>query len=332
MKMIIAFLALALSAQTFAYDLAHKFGVGAAAGFPIPVFGNSFNNVNNAKWDASVYARYHLTSSMGVDLGVSRDAFKGSSLKLDNLNILGFYRTAGTADLSPIVGAGIAFTRVKNFAPSSLKLSLLARLGLEYSLSEAFSIAGLVDYKYVSKIMGDMPGSRAHIVSPQLALTWYFGGTDQVKPESTPVAQEAAAKVEQVKEEFAIQKAPLKEEGLKIQQANGRDEIAIEVEFASGKSVVAPSYAAHLNQVANFFKKHPEVNVEIQGYTDNSGLVESNIKLSQKRADAVKNYLAKLGVDSKRITAKGFGPENPIADNSTAEGKQKNRRVIAVLK
>lgn len=328
MKLIILLLTLALSAQAFAYDLTNKFGLGATAGFPIPVFGNSFNTVNKQKWDASVYGRYHFTSALGLDVGVSRDVFKGSSIKFDNANILAFYRTAGAADLTPIVGAGIAFTKIKNYTPKSTKLSLLARLGLEYGLCEDFSVAGLVDYKYVSKLMGDMPGSRAHIVSPQIAVTWYFGGAKTHKTESAPVVQQVTKAVEAEKEKVA---EVVKEETLKIKEVNGKKEIAIEVEFASGKSEVTPAYAAHLNQVSEFFKANPEVKAEIQGYTDNSGSVAKNTALSEKRANAVKNHLVKSGVEASRLTAKGFGPKDPIADNATSEGKQKNRRVIAVI-
>jgi outer membrane protein OmpA-like peptidoglycan-associated protein len=325
-KLLIATLAfISLSTQTFAYDLSHKFGVGGTAGFPIPVFGNAFNSVNNAKWDASLYGRYHFNSSLGLDVGVSHDAFKGSSTKFNNVNFLGFYRLAGAADLSPIVGAGIALTQVKNYDPKSLKLSLLARLGLEYGLSENFSIAGLVDYQYVSKILGNMPHSRAHIVNPQLALTWYFGGEAKKAVVAAPIVQEVVKEVVQ-------EKAPLKEEGLKITQNNGNDEISIEIEFDSDKAIIAPSYDDHLNLVASVFKKHPELKAEIQGYTDNTGSHALNKRLSHQRAHAVRDYLIKLGVEKNRLTAKGFGAENPIADNSTAEGKHKNRRVIAVVK
>lgn len=333
MKTLIALLTLTLSAQTFAYDMTGKFGLGVSGGLPIPVFGNNFNSAYKQKWDASLYGRYHFTSAYGIDLGISHEAFKGPmKLKANNLNALGFWRTAGTANLSPIIGAGLGFTKLKDYTPNNLKLSLLARLGLEYSVAECFTVAGLVDYQYISKILGDMPGSRAHVIIPQVALTWYFGG-EKAEPakhhvEAAPAVKEEVKKVEAVKEEVI---AKVENVGLKIEQVNGQDQIAIDVQFASGKSIVAPSYAAHLKQVAAFFKAHPETSAQIQGYTDNAGSAVQNTKLSQKRADAVRKYLINLGVDPKRLTAKGFGPENPIADNSTAEGKQKNRRVVAVV-
>ena len=67
--------------------------------------------------------------------------------------------------------------------------------------------------------------------------------------------------------------------------------------------------------------------MEIGGNTDNTGKPDANMKLSQKRADAVKAYLIKKKVDESRLTAVGFGQDQPIADNATKEGRAKNRRV-----
>jgi len=67
--------------------------------------------------------------------------------------------------------------------------------------------------------------------------------------------------------------------------------------------------------------------VEIRGYTDNTGKKASNVKLSQARADAVKTWLVGRGIAAERVTTKGYGPENPVAPNTTADGKQKNRRI-----
>ena len=67
--------------------------------------------------------------------------------------------------------------------------------------------------------------------------------------------------------------------------------------------------------------------VRIGGYTDNTGDPAANLQLSQQRADNVMGEISRLGVDPSRMSAKGYGEENPIADNSTEEGRQKNRRI-----
>ena len=67
--------------------------------------------------------------------------------------------------------------------------------------------------------------------------------------------------------------------------------------------------------------------MEIRGYTDNTGKKTANMKLSQSRAESVKAWLVKKGIAADRITARGYGPDNPIADNKTKEGRAQNRRI-----
>lgn len=74
-------------------------------------------------------------------------------------------------------------------------------------------------------------------------------------------------------------------------------------------------------------KENPELRIEISGHTDNTGTDAINEKLSQARADAVKNYLMAADVASNRIQSKGYGSLKPIATNETEEGRQTNRRV-----
>ncbi|MEE9492426.1 MAG: OmpA family protein [Gammaproteobacteria bacterium] len=82
-----------------------------------------------------------------------------------------------------------------------------------------------------------------------------------------------------------------------------------------------------LNDVAETLNKHPNVRVEVAGYTDNTGPAEVNLQLSQLRADAVWNYLKDAGIDPSRLTSSGYGEANPVSDNGTAEGRYRNRRV-----
>lgn len=102
----------------------------------------------------------------------------------------------------------------------------------------------------------------------------------------------------------------------------------LKVTFASGAAVVKAEDKAEIEKVATLLKQYPSTKVEIQGHTDSSGKKASNDKLSQARADAVKNVLVTdFGVDAARITATGYGSSQPVADNKTKEGRAKNRRV-----
>jgi outer membrane protein OmpA-like peptidoglycan-associated protein len=97
--------------------------------------------------------------------------------------------------------------------------------------------------------------------------------------------------------------------------------------FATGSAkLLAKSYGP-LNGVVKILKDNPTFNVDIEGHTDIRGSADKNRTLSQNRANAVLNYLKSKGIDEKRLTAKGFGPDKPIASNKTAAGMAKNRRV-----
>jgi outer membrane protein OmpA-like peptidoglycan-associated protein len=99
------------------------------------------------------------------------------------------------------------------------------------------------------------------------------------------------------------------------------------VTFQPGKAVLTSNSYTILDQVYESLVEWPEVKLEIQGHTDNVGNNMTNLKLSQKRADAVRLYLIQKGIDSARLRSVGYGEEFPIADNHTAGGREKNRRV-----
>ena len=113
-----------------------------------------------------------------------------------------------------------------------------------------------------------------------------------------------------------------------------RDRIIIKekVSFASGKAVILPKSFPLLEQVASILKDHPEVErVSIEGHTDSRGTRANNLKLSEARAESVRQWLLKHGIDAGRITAKGFGPDKPIGSNETDQGRELNRRVEFII-
>jgi outer membrane protein OmpA-like peptidoglycan-associated protein len=121
---------------------------------------------------------------------------------------------------------------------------------------------------------------------------------------------------------------PAENKAPKLAELKGsRIEIKDQVRFATSKSeILADSYPL-LEEVAKILKEHPElVKLQISGHTDNRGPREYNLQLSQDRAEAVRRFLIERGVEASRLEAKGYGPDQPIASNDDAAGRQKNRR------
>ena len=96
--------------------------------------------------------------------------------------------------------------------------------------------------------------------------------------------------------------------------------------FDTGKSTLKPESSKELNELAEYMQLKKTMVVEIAGHTDNVGNKDANQKLSEDRANAVRNYLIKKGIAAEHIVAKGYGDTQPVADNTTDKGKQKNRR------
>jgi outer membrane protein OmpA-like peptidoglycan-associated protein len=103
------------------------------------------------------------------------------------------------------------------------------------------------------------------------------------------------------------------------------------VQFYTNSDVLIPSSAKELQQLAEYLVKNDSLNATVFGHTDNVGDPLANLKLSQRRAESVKNFLSSLGIVPNRITAKGLGDTQPKADNSKEEGRLMNRRVEVVL-
>ena len=103
------------------------------------------------------------------------------------------------------------------------------------------------------------------------------------------------------------------------------------IQFATGKSDIKPISFNLLNQIAVMLIANPTYIIEIQGHTDNVGKPANNLILSDKRAEAVKNYLINARVDANRLTSRGYGDTVPVTSNATPKGKALNRRVEFVV-
>ncbi len=99
------------------------------------------------------------------------------------------------------------------------------------------------------------------------------------------------------------------------------------VNFETGKATLLPESQTVLDGVAASLVDNPTVTVEVGGHTDNTGRRASNLKLSEARANAVRDYLIAKGVQASQLTARGYGPNQPVSDNTTVAGRAANRRV-----
>jgi outer membrane protein OmpA-like peptidoglycan-associated protein len=104
-----------------------------------------------------------------------------------------------------------------------------------------------------------------------------------------------------------------------------------DVLFDTGQSTLKPGAKVRLAKVAGIVQAYPDLKLQIEGYTDSTGSVGHNQELSERRAAAVRDFLIAQGVSLNNVSAQGFGPSNPVASNSTTQGRQMNRRVDLVV-
>jgi outer membrane protein OmpA-like peptidoglycan-associated protein len=145
-------------------------------------------------------------------------------------------------------------------------------------------------------------------------------------------ARESAAQADAQKEAMRKQMLAQLNQVLQTREtARGLIMNLSDVLFDFGKYTLKPDAREKLAKVSGILLSHPDMNLQVEGYTDNVGSEEFNQKLSEQRADGVRDYLVSQGIAADSVTAKGFGKTNPIASNDTAKGRQQNRRVEIVV-
>jgi outer membrane protein OmpA-like peptidoglycan-associated protein len=113
---------------------------------------------------------------------------------------------------------------------------------------------------------------------------------------------------------------------------NTSGHVALYINFDTGNATIKPESGPIIDEIAALLKQNPSLKLAIEGHTDTVGNAQSNKTLSERRAKAVMDAIVKQGIDTRRLSSAGFGPDKPIADNKTEEGRAKNRRVELVKK
>lgn len=116
-----------------------------------------------------------------------------------------------------------------------------------------------------------------------------------------------------------------------IQFEPSRTFVLEDCNFETGKALLEPESYNVIDELISYLKRKPDQRIEIGGHTDNVGTAASNIKLSEERANAVRSYIISRGIEADRVTAKGYGMSEPVADNKTEEGRAMNRRTEVKL-
>lgn len=165
---------------------------------------------------------------------------------------------------------------------------------------------------------------KAAISAEQAATARLQVGAMTAEAEKTRIeALAAEERTKKLEAQIAELEATKSERGLVVTLGD--------VLFDVNKSELRSGAQYTIDKLAAFLSEYPTRNVLIEGFTDSTGTVEYNQRLSERRADAVRNAIASRGIDSRRLMTRGYGVAFPVAGNETAEGRQRNRRVEVII-
>ncbi len=219
--------------------------------------------------------------------------------KADNPNLLASM---------PSIAKALSGFKNGYFEYNSETITLNGVIANEALKQETLTLLGTIDKNYAveDQLTVETPIQKAEPAQPQPSKTEETKTikTEEPKPKET--------------EEDRLQKA---------QEALNKILRHKRVEFLYAKDQLTAKSKRIIDQVVEVLHKYPSVHIEIAGHTDSDGTAARNLKLSQRRAEAIKRYLIKKGIDAKRLVAKGYGESRPLVKNDTPAHKQINRRV-----
>ncbi|MBA4284532.1 MAG: hypothetical protein C0434_03255 [Xanthomonadaceae bacterium] len=297
-----------------------------------PVFGLRAGYNFNAHLGAELFGSYLLTESdrnSGPDANVERDVYRFGG------NLL--YHFQPTKKLVPFAALGYGrynITVPDLNRPKTNKSLVEYGGGLKYFVSDDFALRA--DIRHA---IGFSPSIDN--VEYTFGVTWQIAGVRPVPPpitkiaEAEPVVCAACVVPPRIDSdgdgvEDALDKCPNTPKGLKV-DSDGcvitQTIVLRAINFIYDTATLTEPSKASIDEVYAVFQSQPNLKLEVGGHTDSKGSDAYNLKLSQRRADAVKAYLLSKGAAAGNISAKGFGESRPISSNDSPEGRADNRRV-----
>lgn len=221
--------------------------------------------------------------------------------------------------------------QVTTLAPLELKDADDSLSKADYALKNGESTEKVNHLSYLAKQKVALAQETAKRKTAELAVTNAAANRNIVRLEArTAEADAASAKSERDRELIAQQEMQLTELSAK-KTKRGMVITLGDVVFDTNKAQLKSSGVNSVDKLAGFLKKYPQHKVLIEGYTDSRGSNELNQKLSEHRANAVRQSLNNMGISNERISTQGYGEAFPIAGNDTAANRQMNRRVEIIL-
>jgi OOP family OmpA-OmpF porin len=328
----IVLVALAWSSLAQAGERAGAFSVSPYVG------GYSFDEDQGLRRNRLVYGvrlGYDWTDSLATELVgtyVRAEVFPGTtdisvwSYRLDML-----YNFMPHSTVVPYLAAGvggITYEFPKSFGGDLSEPTANFGAGVKFFMTD--SLALRMDARHLWDFSNDNFRHEAwNHWEYSLGVSFLFGGE---KPAVAAVSQAAPVAAAPAPPPAPAGEAPLEVPAAQPAPGHYKYCVTLPIEFDIDQSIIRPQYRDDVAKVGNFMKKYPTTTAVIEGHTDNVGSYNHNMELSQARAESVVNYLAdNYGIDRSRLAAKGYGFTRPIADNSTNEGRQKNRRIEAII-
>jgi OOP family OmpA-OmpF porin len=312
-------------------------GAGAGPAIEAPWATREFRQAVGIGPRATLFGRYHYQSNY-AGLEFSLDYFKMSQRTFWSRSgsVLLFWRFQPEARVHPVTAFGVGFAQAHGYFDSGdMDTALFTlRAGLEYELDADSDLAFHLDHLTIFKNQPTEPNT--HVIAPTVKYIRYFGSAPP--PVTAGVAANASADKDTDGDGVADSRdnCPGTDRGVSVNELGCAKkqsfEVKLDVKFRSGTAELVGATDTEFAQLAKILADNDDLRVEIQGHTDSSGGKALNQRLSQARAEVVRERLIREHqVDGARLTAKGYGASQPVDTNNNPAGRANNRRVTAMV-